>query len=203
MGYDAIRIIGKNLRDTPTYDGHNKINKDDFLTCLRDSDLFLPKAANEQLVQYYDKDIDGFVYFKGRLKRMIITSGYCVYPTNIENVIDSHPDVKMSCVIGIPHPYKVTVAKAFIVLRHGVKETPELLVSIKELVEQNLARFSWPYEYEFRSELPKTLVGKIAYNVLIHEEEMKNGKKKFDKSEELLEQVEDESSSEALIDNSK
>lgn len=63
MGYDAIRIIGKNLRDTPTYDGHNKINKDDFLTCLRDSDLFLPKAANEKLVQHYDKDIDGFVYF--------------------------------------------------------------------------------------------------------------------------------------------
>ena len=148
-------------------------------------------------------DEDGFVYFKGRLKRMIITSGYCVYPTNIENVIDSHPDVKMSCVIGIPHPYKVTVAKAFIVLRHGVKETPELLSSIKELVEQNLARFSWPYEYEFRSELPKTLVGKIAYNVLIHEEEMKNGKKQYDKSEELLEQVEDESSSESLIDNLK
>ena len=47
MGYDAVRIIGKNLRDTPTYNGLNKINKDDFLTCLRDIGLFLPKAANE------------------------------------------------------------------------------------------------------------------------------------------------------------
>ena len=63
MGYDAVRTIGKNLRDTPTYNGLNKINKDDFLTCLRDIGLFLPKAANEKLVQYYDKDIDGFVYF--------------------------------------------------------------------------------------------------------------------------------------------
>ena len=63
--------------------------------------------------------------------------------------------------------------------------------SIKELVEKNLARFSWPYDYEFRSELPKTLVGKIAYNVLIHEEEMKNGKNKFDNSD-MLEQVEEE-----------
>ena len=63
MGYDQIRIIGKNLRDTPTYDGANKIEKDDFLTCLRDIGLFLPKAANEKLVQYYDKDIDGYVYF--------------------------------------------------------------------------------------------------------------------------------------------
>ena len=148
-------------------------------------------------------DEDGFVYFKGRLKRMIITSGYCVYPNNIENVIDSHPEVRMSCVIGIPHPYKVTVAKAFVVLKEGVEETPELLDSIKELVEKNLARFSWPYEYEFRSELPKTLVGKIAYNVLIHEEEMKRKDKKFEKSEELLEQVDDESSSDELIDKMK
>ena len=63
MGYDQIRIIGKNLRDTKTYNGLNKIEKDDFLMCLRDIGLFLPKAANEKLVQYYDKDIDGYVYF--------------------------------------------------------------------------------------------------------------------------------------------
>ena len=148
-------------------------------------------------------DKDGFVYFKGRLKRMIITSGYCVYPNNIENVIDSHPDVRMSCVIGIPHPYKVTVAKAFVVLKDGVVKSDELLESIKELVEKNLARFSWPYEYEFRDDLPKTRIGKIAYNVLMQEEEMKNRNKKFADKEELLEQVEDESSSEELIDNLK
>lgn len=145
-------------------------------------------------------DKDGFVYFKGRLKRMIITSGYCVYPNNIENVIDSHPDVSMSCVIGIPHPYKVTAAKAFVVLKDSVKETDELLDSIKELVEKNLARFSWPVEYEFRKELPKTLVGKVAFNVLIHEEEMKNKKRTWEKDEDLLEQVEDESSSDELLD---
>ena len=148
-------------------------------------------------------DKDGFVYFKGRLKRMIITSGYCVYPNNIENIIDSHPKVRMSCVIGIPHPYKVTVAKAFVVLKDGVDKNDEVLSSIKSLVEKNLARFSWPYDYEFRDELPKTLVGKVAYNVLIHEEEMKNKNKKFEKTEELLEQVEDESSNEELLDELK
>lgn len=148
-------------------------------------------------------DSDGFVYFKGRLKRMIITSGYCVYPNNIENVIDSHPEVSMSCVIGIPHPYKVTVAKAFIVLKEDVESTDEILDSIKKLVEKNLARFSWPYEYEFRESLPKTLVGKVAYNVLIHEEEMKHKNKKFAQEEELLEQVEEETSNEELIDNVK
>ena len=144
-------------------------------------------------------DEDGFVYFKGRLKRMIITSGYCVYPNNIENVIDSHPQVRMSCVIGIPHPYKVTVAKAFIVLKDGVMKSDELLESIKSLVEQNLARFSWPYDYEFRDDLPKTRIGKIAYNVLMQEEEMKNKNKRFEKSEELLEQVDSEDGNDELI----
>ena len=145
-------------------------------------------------------DSDGYVYFKGRLKRMIISSGYCVYPNNIENVIDSHPEVSMSCVIGIPHPYKVTAAKAFVVLKDPSKESEELLDSIKAIVEKNLARFSWPVEYEFRTELPKTLVGKVAFNVLIHEEEMKSKKRDWEKEEELLEQVEDESSSDELLD---
>ena len=135
-------------------------------------------------------DEDGFVYFKGRLKRMIITSGYCVYPNNIENVIDSHPSVRMSCVIGIPHPYKVTVAKAFIVLKDNVMKSDKLLESIKELVEKNLARFSWPYDYEFREELPKTRVGKVAYNVLMQEELSKNSGKIWDKDDgEILDQV--------------
>lgn len=148
-------------------------------------------------------DKDGFIYFKGRLKRMIITSGYCVYPGMIENVIDSHPSVKMSCVIGIPHPYKVTVAKAFIVLKKDTKDKEAILESIKGLVERNLARFSWPYEYEFRDELPKTLVGKVAYNVLMQEEKMKKKDEKYENTEELLEQVIDESNSEDLIDKLK
>lgn len=124
---------------------------------------------------YMDKD--GFIYFKQRLKRMIISSGYCLYPQYIENIIDSHPKVLMSCVIGIDHPYKVQVAKAFIVLRNGYTADDELLKEIKEHCEKNLARYSWPTEYEFRSELPKTLVGKIAYSKLEEEERGKNENK--------------------------
>ena len=74
-----------------------------------------------------------------------------------------------------------------------------VLESIKRLVEKNLARFSWPYDYEFRDELPKTLVGKVAYNVLIQEEKMKKKDNKFDSNGDLLEQVIDESDSEELI----
>ena len=121
---------------------------------------------------YMDKD--GFVYFKQRLKRLIVSSGYCIYPQYIENTIDSHPDVLLSCVIGIPHPYKQEVAKAFIVLKPGVKQSEEVLNSIKSLVEKKIAKYSWPYEYEFRNELPKTLVGKVAFNELIKEEKEKS-----------------------------
>ena len=125
-------------------------------------------------------DKDGFVYFKQRIKRMIVSSGYCLYPGYMENVIDAHPDVSMSCVIGIPHPYKVQVAKAFIVLRDPKKKNEETLQSIKEHCEKNLARYSWPYKYEFRDELPKTLVGKVAYNVLEHEEEAEVAPSEFE-----------------------
>ena len=123
---------------------------------------------------YMDKD--GFIYFKQRLKRIIISSGYCLYPQYIENIIDSHPKVLMSCVIGVEHPYKVQVAKAFIVLRNGYTVNDELLKEIKEHCEKKLARYSWIAEYEFRSELPKTLVGKIAYSKL-EEERIENENK--------------------------
>lgn len=120
---------------------------------------------------YMDKD--GFIYFKQRLKRMIISSGYCIYPQYIENIIDSHPKVLMSCVIGKEHPYKIQIAKAFIVLKNNCKASDEILKEIKEYCEKNLARYSWPSEYEFRKELPKTLVGKIAYSKLEDEERKK------------------------------
>ena len=122
-------------------------------------------------------DEDGFVYFKQRIKRLIMSSGYCVYPQYIENVIDSHPDVLMSCVIGIDHPYKMQVAKAFIVLKDNVEDTDKVLKSIKKHCEKNLAKYSLPYEYEFRSELPKTLVGKVAYTELMKEEQAKKENK--------------------------
>ncbi len=121
-------------------------------------------------------DEEGFIYFKQRIKRMIISAGYCLYPQYIENIIDSHPKVLMSCAIGIDHPYKIQVVKAFVVLREGIQPDDEILKEIKEYCEKNLAQYSWPYEYEFRKELPKTLVGKVAYSKLEEEEKSKNEK---------------------------
>ena len=111
-------------------------------------------------------DEEGYVYYRQRLKRMIVSNGYNLYPTYIENVINSHPSVLTSTVIGIPHPYKVQVAKAFIVLNDGIKPSKELLKEIKEYCEINLSKYSLPAEYEFMDALPKTLVGKVAYTKL-------------------------------------
>ncbi len=115
-------------------------------------------------------DKDGFIYYKQRLKRMIITSGYSVYPSQLENIIDAHPGVLMCTVIGVPDPYKMQKVKAFIVLKNGVEPDDELKKSLKEHCAKNIAKYAMPYEFEFRDSLPQTLVGKVAYTVLEKEE---------------------------------
>jgi len=118
-------------------------------------------------------DREGFIYFKQRVKRIIISNGYNLYPTHIESIINLHPSVFTSTVIGIPHPKKMQVAKAFIVLKDGIKPSKDIEKSIREHCEKNLARYSLPAVYEFRDSLPKTLVGKVAYRKLMEDE--KNG----------------------------
>jgi len=108
-------------------------------------------------------DKDGFVYFKGRFKRMIVSSGYNIYPGQIENIILESPYVKQCIVIGVPHPYKKEVPKAYIVLKDGIELTPEIKKSIRELCEKNVSKYALPYAYGYRKELPKTKLGKVAY----------------------------------------
>ena len=118
-------------------------------------------------------DADGFVYFSQRIKRMIVTSGYNVYPGQLENVIDGHEKVLLSCVIGVPDPYKMQKVKAFIVPTPGVEPTQALKDELMDYCRQQIARYALPYDIEFRTELPKTLVGKVAYRVLEQEEAAK------------------------------
>ena len=119
-------------------------------------------------------DADGFVYFSQRMKRMIITSGYNVYPGQLENIIDGHEKVLLSCVIGVPDPYKMQKIKAFVVLRPGFAPSDAVKEELLAWCRERIARYAMPYEIEFRSELPKTLVGKVAYRVLEEEEANKH-----------------------------
>ena len=118
-------------------------------------------------------DDDGFIYFVQRLKRMIVTSGYNVYPSQIENVIDSHEAVLFSTVIGVKDDYRMQKVKAYIVLKPEFKPTDEIKKSIEEHCAKSIAKYALPREYEYRDSLPKTLVGKIAYRELEKEEEEK------------------------------
>lgn len=127
---------------------------------------------------------DGIIYFTQRLKRMIVSSGFNVYPSQIEHVIEMHPDVAKSCVVGVPHPYKMEVPKAFIMLKVGVKESTKLKKEIKELCKENLAVYSVPKEFEFRDSLPKTLMNKVDFKKLEKEEKEKfNKKNKIEENE--------------------
>jgi long-chain acyl-CoA synthetase len=116
-------------------------------------------------------DEDGFTCFKLRLKRMIKSSGMNVYPAQVEEVIRQHPDVDMTCVIGVPDKAQMSRVKAFVVLKDKSKASPETEKSIIAHCHEHLLRWSCPREIEFREDLPKTLVGKIAFNTL--EEEAK------------------------------
>ena len=118
-------------------------------------------------------DNEGFIYFRGRAKRMIITSGYNVYPGQLENIIDAHEFVHMSCVIGVPDPYKMQKVKAFVMLKPGIPANDDTKEAILAYCRKNIAKYAMPYDIEFRAELPKTLVGKVAYRKLEEEEAAK------------------------------
>ncbi len=112
---------------------------------------------------------DGYVYYRQRMKRLIITNGYNVYPGQIENAIDRIPEVSYSCVIGVKDPRRMHRVKAYIVLRDGVVPDEERKELIMKELRMHIARYALPREIEFRAELPKTLVGKVAYRLLEEE----------------------------------
>ncbi|MBR0242344.1 acyl--CoA ligase [Candidatus Saccharibacteria bacterium] len=116
---------------------------------------------------------DNLFYFEQRVKRMIISSGYNIYPTHLESIINSHEAVLTSIVIGIDHPYKGQVPKAFVVLKPGYRPGKRVEREIRELLERNVPVYALPAAYEFRDELPKTLVGKVAFKKLENEEKAK------------------------------
>ncbi len=115
-------------------------------------------------------DEQGFIYFRGRAKRMIVSSGYNVYPGQIENILDAHEKVQMSCVIGVPDAYRMQKVKAFVMLTPGTPATDETKEELMAYCRKHIAKYAMPYDIEFRDELPKTLVGKVAYRKLEEEE---------------------------------
>ena len=132
-------------------------------------------------------DNEGFIYFKGRAKRMIVSSGYNIYPAQLENIFDAHEKVQMSCVIGVPDDYKMEKVKVFVKPSNGVPPTEAGRAALRDelmaYAKKNIAKYAMPYDIEFREDLPKTLVGKVAYRVLEEEEAAKRAKYEAEKAQ--------------------
>ncbi len=116
-------------------------------------------------------DENGFFYVKDRKKDMIVASGFNVYPREVEEVLYEYEKVQEVVTIGVPDPYRGETVKAFVVLKEGVECSEE---ELDQFARKYLAAYKVPKVYEFRSELPKTTVGKILRRVLIDEEKRKN-----------------------------
>ena len=112
------------------------------------------------------RDTDGFFYFSGRLKRMIKSSGFNVYPQQVEAALYRHPAVAEACVIGVPDESQVERVKAFIVPRPGVSGDAALSQALIAHCREHLIKWSCPRDIEFRTTLPRTRVGKIDYRSL-------------------------------------
>ena len=104
-------------------------------------------------------DEDGYFYIVDRKKDMIISGGLNVYPRDIEEVFYENPKVQEACCIGIPHPDRGETAKVFVVLKEGESATAKELI---EFCKPRMAIYKLPTEIEFRKELTKTNIGKIA-----------------------------------------
>ncbi len=136
------------------------------------------KETENVLRTHYDGDIwlhtgdlgfmseDGVLHYSSRLKRMIISNGYNIYPLELEEIINKCKYVESSVVVGIKHKEKQEVAKAVIVLKKEYELTREIEKEIKEYCKNNIVRYAIPAEYEFRSSLPTTKIGKIDYRAV-------------------------------------
>lgn len=112
-------------------------------------------------------DADGFFYFKERAKRLIKSSGFNVFPSQVESVLYEHPLVKQACVAGVPDVSQVERVKGFVVLKDRTlagKQTEEALIAH---CHTQLIKWSCPREIEFLDELPQTRLGKVDYKALV------------------------------------
>lgn len=115
-------------------------------------------------------DQDGYFQIVDRKKDMIIAGGFNIYPRDVEEVLYQHPKVKEAVVAGVPDEYLGEIVKAYIVLREGETATEEEII---EFCRKNMAKYKVPRAVEFRSQLPKTMVGKILRRLLVEEERKK------------------------------
>ena len=120
-------------------------------------------------------DEEGYLQIVDRTKDMLSVSGFKVYSVHVEDLLTKHPDIALMAIIGVPHPERpgAEIVKAAIQLKEGVEPTEEVKTSIQKYAEENLAKYEVPKIWEFREELPTSLVGKVLKRTLREQEEKK------------------------------
>jgi long-chain acyl-CoA synthetase len=112
-------------------------------------------------------DAEGYLFIVDRIKDLILSGGYNVYPRTIEEAAYQHPAVQDAIAIGVPDPYRGQAAKLFVTLRPNTEATPQ---AIREFLKEYLSKIELPREVEIRDSLPKTMVGKLSKKELVAEE---------------------------------
>jgi long-chain acyl-CoA synthetase len=119
-------------------------------------------------------DEEGFIFIVDRIKDLIISSGYNVYPRRIEDALYEHPAVEEATVVGIKDSYRGEAPKAFVKLRAGVRATVD---DLRRHLEGKISKIEMPAEIELRDTLPKTMIGKLSKKELRAEEEARRKQK--------------------------
>ena len=109
-------------------------------------------------------DEEGYFQIVDRKKDMIICGGFNVYPRDVEEALFKHPAVQEAAVVGVPDPYRGEAVEAFLVLKEGMTATEEEIIAF---CRQHLARYKAPTAVEFRTELPKSAIGKVLRRELV------------------------------------
>jgi long-chain acyl-CoA synthetase len=120
-------------------------------------DIFRGKRLHTGDVGYLDED--GYLYIVDRIKDLIISGGFNVYPRQVEEAVHQHPAVAEVAVIGVPDSHRGETVKAYVRLRDGETVTAG---DLRAFLKGRLAPFQMPRQIEFMDALPKTLIGKIS-----------------------------------------
>jgi long-chain acyl-CoA synthetase len=115
-------------------------------------------------------DEDGYITLVDRKKDLVIIGGFNVFPSEVDEVLHSHPQVAEAVAVGLPHPRKGEYLKAFVVAKAGQTIDPQEVIAF---CQQNLSAYMVPREVEVRQELPKSMIGKVLRRSLREEEEAK------------------------------
>ena len=109
----------------------------------------------------FSRDADGYFWYQARTDDMIISSGYNIAATEVENVLLEHPAVQECGVVGVPDEARGHVIKAFIVLRPGHTAGEDKVKALQEHVKAQIAPYKYPRAIEFVTALPRTETGKL------------------------------------------